>query len=111
MGRLEYDSIHEPILIEDETLAHIKIVMTTKLRRQESFLLTWLPRDSADGRLAAWIHPSIPLLFAFEAKAMPKIDPERIEHLMRHLNATGELILDHLIGDEALASGQSRPSS
>lgn len=97
MGRLEYDSIHEPIVIDDETLAHLKIVMGTKLRRQESFMMTWLPKNSPDGRLTAWVHPGIPLLYAFDVAAVPKIDAERVELMMRELNATGELVLDHFL--------------
>ncbi|PJI52566.1 hypothetical protein CTI14_40370, partial [Methylobacterium radiotolerans] len=42
----------DPILIEDETLAHLKIVIATKLRRQESFTATipMRPRRKRDVR-------------------------------------------------------------
>lgn len=97
MGRLEYNSSRPPIEVDDETLAHLKIVIGTKLRRQESFMMTWLPDGtSADGRLTIWIHPSIPLILAFDEQAMPAIETKRIERMMADLNSRGELVLDQL---------------
>lgn len=98
MGRLRYDGISDPILIEDATLAHLKIVIATKLRRQESFMMTWRPRgDGPDKRATVWIHPAIPLQFGFDDEVIPPVDPHRIAELMRLLNASGELVLDHVL--------------
>ena len=98
MGRLRYDGTSEPILIEDTTLAHLKIVIATKLRRQESFMMTWQPINGGlDQRATVWIHPSIPLQFGFDAANPPAIDPHLIAEMMKSLNATGELVLDHLV--------------
>lgn len=98
MGRLKYDGLAEPIHIDDVTLAHLKVVIATKLRRQESFMMTWCPADPGrDGRLTAWIHPAIPLQLAFDQAELPRIDPHRIEELMHALNATGELVLNGLV--------------
>lgn len=98
MGRLRYDGTSDPILIEDSTLAHLKIVIATKLRRQESFMMTWLPiTDGPDQRATVWIHPAIPLQFGFDAASPAAIDPHLIAEMMKSLNATGELVLDHLV--------------
>jgi len=98
MGRLRYDGTSEPILIEDVTLAHLKIVISTKLRRQESFMMTWRPVTSGiDKRATVWIHPAIPLQFGFDDAENPPIDARLIADMMQALNATGELVLDHLI--------------
>jgi len=98
MGRLEYNSARPAIEVDDETLAHVKIVIGTKLRRQESFMMTWLPDAKSNaGRLTIWMHPSIPLIMAFDASTMPAIDPKRIERMMELLNARGELVLDQLV--------------
>jgi hypothetical protein len=98
MGSLKYDNTADPIHIEDDTLAHLKVVIATKLRRQESFMMTWRPvEDGADGRMSVWIHPSVPLLFTFDSSDVPVIDPHRLEELIHATNATGELVLDHLI--------------
>jgi hypothetical protein len=98
MGRLRYDGTSDPIHIEDETLAHLKIVISTKLRRQESFMMTWTPiLDGPDKRATVWIHPAIPLQFGFDSSEIPVVDPARIQALMQTLNASGELLLDHLM--------------
>jgi len=98
MGRLRYDGISDPILIEDVTLSHLKIVIATKLRRQESFMMTWRPiNGGADQRATVWIHPAIPLQFGFDSAEQPAIDARLIAEMMQALNASGELILDHLI--------------
>ncbi|KJQ53373.1 DUF7882 family protein [Microbacterium sp. SA39] len=98
MGRLRYDGTSEPILIEDKTLAHLKIVIATKLRRQESFMMTWRPIDHAvDQRATVWIHPAIPLQFGFDSADPPPVDPHLIADMMKALNATGELVLDNLV--------------
>ncbi|MEV4667425.1 hypothetical protein [Microbacterium sp. LWO12-1.2] len=97
MGTLEYNSSRPPIEIDDETLAHLKIIIATKLRRQESFMMTWLPDDKNPvGRLTAWVHPSIPMVFAFDAPKVPKIDAARIARMMESLNAHGELLIDQM---------------
>jgi hypothetical protein len=97
MGTLEYNSSRPPIDVDDETLAHLKIVIGTKLRRHESFMMTWLPEKNPGGRLTIWMHPSIPLVLAFDDSTSPVIDPTRIERMMELLNARGELVLDQLM--------------
>ncbi|AZH77501.1 MULTISPECIES: hypothetical protein [Microbacterium] len=98
MGRLRYDGTSDPILIEDTTLAHLKIVVATKLRRQESFMMTWRPvGDGVDKRASVWIHPAIPLQFGFESADPPPVDARLVADMMHALNASGELVLDHLI--------------
>ncbi|PRA80784.1 hypothetical protein [Microbacterium sp. MYb66] len=96
MGTLEYNSARPPIDVDDQTLAHLKIVIGTKLRRHESFMMTWLSDGKPSGRLTIWMHPSIPLIFAFDDSKMAEIDPSRIERMMENLNARGELVLDQL---------------
>ncbi|MCT1479309.1 hypothetical protein [Microbacterium sp. p3-SID336] len=96
MGKLEYNSSRPPIDVEDELLAHLKILISTKLRRQESFMMTWPSGKKRPGRLSAWMHPSIPLVIEFDEEPPPQIDPVRMTHLMDRLNQRGELILDEL---------------
>lgn len=95
MGRLRYDGTSEPITIDDDTLIHVKVVIATKLRRQESFMITWRPPEgSPDARLTIWIHPAIPLQFGFDHAETPPLDADRVTAMMTRLNATGELNLD-----------------
>ncbi|WP_313355548.1 hypothetical protein [Microbacterium sp.] len=105
MGRLKYDSSEPAITIDDETLVHLKIVIGTKLRRNESFLLTWLRGDDAeDARTTIWVHPAIPIQFGFDAAVLPPVGPERITTIMTALNATGELVLDEYLPAAAPAT-------
>lgn len=99
MGTLEYNSSRPPISVPDDILAHVKILIATKLRRQESFMMTWPSDGKRPGRLSAWMHPSIPLVIEFDDDPAPAIDPRRIERMMARLNARGELILDELSED------------
>nr|WP_201469929.1 hypothetical protein [Microbacterium hydrocarbonoxydans] len=97
MGRLRYDSTLEPIAIDDVTLAHMKIVVGTKLRRQESFMMSWNPTNGLpDARLTAWIHPSIPLVMAFDTADPITVDAERVSRMMNSLNAHGELLIEDM---------------
>lgn len=105
MGRLKYDGSSEPIAIDDGMLAHLKIVIGTKLRRNESFLMTWLRSDgNEDARTTIWVHPAIPLQFGFDSATLAPIEPERISAIMTALNAAGELVLDEYTGAPATPS-------
>ncbi|TFC42291.1 hypothetical protein E3T26_05110 [Cryobacterium sp. TMT1-21] len=76
MRTLFYGSGRTPIRIDDHVLAHLKAVITTKLRRGESFLLSW--RESAqvgNGRSSVWIHPSCDLHYKFDGGTPPALDP------------------------------------
>lgn len=97
MGSLEYNSSRPPIPVDDTLLAHLKIVISTKLRRQESFMMTWPSGKKSPGRLSAWMHPAIPLVLEFDAEPPPPIDPARVSHMMERLNARGELLLDDFL--------------
>lgn len=100
MGTLEYNSSHPPIEVDDELLIHLKVIIGTKLRRQESFMMTWVsPHAANQGRMTAWVHPAIPLVLVFDSPTPPPVDAERITRMMNNLNARGELILDRL-GEE-----------
>ncbi|MBP3979052.1 hypothetical protein [Microbacterium sp. BLY] len=94
MGSLEYNSSRPPIEVEDVLLAHLKIVIATKLRRQESFMMTWPSGKKTPGRLSTWMHPAIPLVLEFDEEPPPSIDPARVGHMMERLNSRGELVLD-----------------
>ncbi len=94
MGTLYYGDSGTPIGIEDRALAHLKIAITTKLRRGESFTLSWQhPEDQARGRSTLWLHPSIPLRFVFGEPEAPDLSRNWIEDLMRSANSTGGIQL------------------
>jgi hypothetical protein len=94
VGTLYYGDSGTPIGIEDRALAHLKIAITTKLRRGESFTLSWRhPDDQPPGRSTLWLHASIPLRFVFDEPEPPELSRQWIEDLMRSANSTGGIHL------------------
>ncbi|MBT9405172.1 hypothetical protein KBY50_26255, partial [Salmonella enterica subsp. enterica serovar Typhimurium] len=80
MGSLYYGDTQTPIQIEDRALAHLKVVIATKMRRNESFTLSWRhPEGDAPGRSTLWLHPSIPLRFVFDEAETPELSRRWIE--------------------------------
>lgn len=93
MGSLYYGG-SEPIQIDDRALAHLKVVVATKLRRNESFTLTWKhPEGQAEGRSTVWLHPSIPLRFVFDDAETPELSRRWIEALAHSANSSGGITL------------------
>lgn len=98
MGTLFYGSPGAAIEIEDRALAHLKIVIATKLRRGESFTLSWVhPEDQEGGRSTVWLHPSIPLRFVFDETAQPELSRRWIEELANSAHSSGgiKLVSEH----------------
>lgn len=93
MATLHYGA-SDPVHIDDRALAHLKIVIATKLRRNESFTLSWVHADGdPTGRTTIWVHPSIPLRFTFDEPEAPQINMKWVEELMHSANSTGGIML------------------
>lgn len=75
MGKLLYGTTQREIEIEDRLLAHLKIVILTKLRRGECFAFSW-ENDSSEGsgRGTIWLSPHIQLEFEFYGGRQPRIN-------------------------------------
>jgi hypothetical protein len=102
MAHLYYGSETGPAEIPDRILAHVKVVVTTKLRRGESFLLTWRHCDAdAPGRTSIWMQPSIPLRFVFANPDPEPLDGEYLRDLANQANSSGGIVLEW--EDEAAA--------
>jgi hypothetical protein len=94
MGTIYYGGASTPVHIEDRALAHLKVVIATKLRRGESFTLSWThPDDQPRGRSTLWLHPSIPLRFVFEDPEPAVLSREWIEELANSANSSGGIML------------------
>lgn len=92
MGTIYYGTT--PIRIEDRALAHLKVVISTKLRRNESFTLSWRhPDGEVPGRETIWIHPSIPLRFVFDDAEPAQLSRSWIEDLANSANSSGGILL------------------
>lgn len=94
MGTIYYGGGAMPIHIEDRALAHLKVVIATKLRRDESFTVSWKhPDDQPRGRSTIWLHPSIPLRFVFDDPEPTELSREWIEELATSASSTGGIML------------------
>ena len=102
MGWLYYGDNSEPIEIEDRALAHLKVIIATKLRRNESFTLSWQhPAEDPTGRSTIWLHPSIPLRFVFNDPEPPQLSAEWMNALANSASSSGgiSLLPEHLDGN------------
>jgi hypothetical protein len=83
-----------PIEIDDRTLAHLKVAVVQKLRRQEAFTVSWQhPPGTPGGRTTLWMHASIPLQFEFIEPEAPELSMEWIEEILRSANSSGGIQL------------------
>ena len=93
MGTLTYDVVSK-VSFEDRALAHLQIVIATKLRRGESFNFSWIKDPSVgSGRTTIWMHPSIPLVYDFDGSRHPTINRDWVDSLMSTANSTTGLVL------------------
>ncbi|MBM7503204.1 hypothetical protein ACFPER_06960 [Agromyces aurantiacus] len=94
MGTMFYGDAATPIGIEDRALAHLKVAIITKLRRGESFTVSWKHADDQpSGRSTLWLHPNIPLRFVFDEPEPTELSRAWVEELMRSANSTGGILL------------------
>lgn len=95
MGYLMYDSTTR-VDFEDRILAHIEVAIISKLRRRESFALSWREAsDNGNGRSTVWMDVSIPLRFRYEGSRPPKLDREWVERLISSASSSsGMLVTD-----------------
>ena len=110
MGELIYGAEGVPIHISEHLLAHVKLVVATKLRRNESFLMSWRHPDGS-GRSSVWLQPAIALRFIFDTVDEPRIDLDLLTRLATAAGSNGGLVLDVDVDDIfLLASAPTRSS-
>ncbi|MGO4536793.1 DUF7882 family protein [Leifsonia sp. 2MCAF36] len=102
MGSLRYGSV--TVEFDDRVLTHLQIVIVNKLRRRESFAMSW--RDSnavGDGRSAIWIDPTIPLYFKFDGSRVPEIDRGWLAELSASADSSMGLVVNGPEGEDVTA--------
>lgn len=93
MGTLFYGSSRTPILVEDRTLYHLRALVGSKLRRNESFMLSWEDADAiGDGESSVWIHAQMEMHFKFDTKREP-LDRAYLEQMSAAAGRGGGLSL------------------
>ncbi|WP_253258875.1 DUF7882 family protein [Subtercola boreus] len=89
MGKLIYGTPGVEIEFDDRVLAHLRVVIVTKLRRAESFTMQYAyGPDAGAGHASLWMHPSIPLQFKFYGSKEPVLNRAWIEALMLGASTT-----------------------
>jgi hypothetical protein len=107
MGTLLYGNSGIEVGFDDRALMHLQIVITAKLRRQESFVFSWM--DSADvgsGRGSIWLDPSSTLFYRYFGSRVPSINREWIEALMLSANSGGGLVFSAEPGTRKAVGGR-----
>jgi len=94
MGTLIYGHGDLSVDFDDRTLAHLQVIIGTKLRRRESFLLSW-SEDGQDSerRTSIWLDSSVPLYFRYSAAKMPDLNHDWVSVLMAGANSAAGLLL------------------
>ncbi|MCD2168900.1 hypothetical protein LPW41_04225 [Microbacterium sp. JC 701] len=112
MAKLYYGTTTEPISIDDRMLAHVKVVVATKLRRGESFTLSWIHgADEPAGRSTIWLQPSIPLRFVFDSEQPEALDQNLLKRMANDANSSRGLSLDISMDEPAQTGSATRPAS
>ena len=92
MGKFIYNSSLREIEIDDRTLAHLRVAILNKLRRSESFAMTWDHGvENGSGRTTFWLHESVPLQFVFSGNRPPKLNRLWVEQLLLTANSSAGL--------------------
>lgn len=86
MGKITYGSKYE-MQVDDYTLAHVKVVVLSKLRLGQGFPFNWSSKNGG-GRSTVWIDPAIPLEFAFDTDLRPEPNRQWVDALMNSANSS-----------------------
>lgn len=98
MGRFTYDSTVQ-VEFEDRVLAHLQLVIGSKIRRGESFHFSWRDDSSVgDGRTIVWIHPQSSIVYKFYGSRAPVLNREWIDALVQAANSNQGL---HVVPEPA----------
>jgi hypothetical protein len=94
LGTLTYGDSAVAITFDDRVLAHLQLVIGSKLRRHESFFFSWSEGvDAGGGRGTLWFDSSIPLRFKYSSGASPAINRDWVELLNRSASSNQGMML------------------
>ncbi|GAA1853775.1 hypothetical protein ACFQZV_04935 [Microbacterium koreense] len=90
MGKLFYGTSGDAFEFDDRLLAHVTAVTTTKLRRSESFTLTW---DHDGRRSTIWIQPAIAMRFVYDRSEAIVLDQTMLQDMAARASSTSGLVV------------------
>jgi hypothetical protein len=92
MGKLILGPGFTEAAIDDRELAHLKVVILSKLRRGESFPFTWKHgADSDGGRSTVWLNPQCTIEFRFQGSRNIDLNRIWIDQLLASANSAAGL--------------------
>ncbi|PTT16801.1 hypothetical protein DBR36_12120 [Microbacterium sp. HMWF026] len=94
MGTLFYSSDSQPITIDDRLLQYLQVVLSTKLRRSESFTITWTDEAAGHKRTTLWIQPSISMRFQYTAVEAAPLSGGYLRQLADQASMSSGLLLN-----------------
>lgn len=95
MGDLYYGSQRTRVHLDDRVLHHLRLAITTKLRRSEPFLLSWRDADRiGGGRTSLWISQHTELIYKFDGARDAETDPRVVDAMLLAASSTQGLELD-----------------
>jgi hypothetical protein len=104
MGLLHYAG--SSYSFDDRMLAHLQVVVSTKLRRRENFFVSWrASQQVGDGRHAIWVDNGVAIHFEYFGSKLPLISRELIETMITMAGSSQGLVLG-----EGMGSAADRPS-
>jgi hypothetical protein len=94
MGSMNVDG--QTYDFEDRFLAHVQVVLAQKMRRHESFLLSWTApaHEEAYGRVSVWISPAAVVSFRFAGSRTAALNHAWLETMITATHSTRGLDLD-----------------
>ncbi len=102
MGTLHYDG--DSYDLDDRTLFHLQLAISTKLRRGENFFLTWpVPVEQGSGRHCVWIDNGVPIHIYYSGSRQITVNREWVEALIGSAAHGGGMY----IGSEADMTSQA----
>lgn len=98
VGRLTYNNdAKSGYDIPDEILLPLRVVVATKLRRAEPFMLS-VGLEGTGGYRSLWISPSVPLVIQVYTARVDKIDREVFEKMLDEAHSPNGLDLRGFVG-------------
>ena len=88
MGKFIYENTVK-VDFDDRLLAHLQVVIVSKLRRSEPFVFTW--KDDASvghGRTTVWLHANAVLIFKYYGSRTPRMNAAWVEALAYTANSS-----------------------
>lgn len=94
MGKLFYGSDAQAIEIDDRLLQYLQVVLSTKLRRGESFTITWTDIDAQHTRTTLWVQPAIPMRFQYSTPETQRLSGGYLRQLADQAAMSSGLMLN-----------------